>query len=468
MEQAELHMKRHCEVGSSSSTTDAKEVPPQAKKLRIVENPSENIINCVFRRSPQLFQYLNPDEVLNAQLMPDLTFLTPYESQKLLDLKLISLEGVVQQLLYFIRSREEEECKHACRKLIACIVYTKEHHRGHQELNKLFERKLPRHEWVYIQPLVDSIRDSPQPSPYRTPQALVQPSPKKPIPFIEEQGMLANEFSYMVDDLWRYFSVGDYKTLEDTVLGVLKDHTFKVEVDCQIVAMWFQSLIIMHRGGDYTSAIKVLNDALIMCGWENCVNRTILEGRIYQRMTQNYLMLGLKEPAMKFFELAKDKLKMVGRGYDKANMYCREAKILTALEPENRGQIEEMFERALSALQQSDPYFLASFPSITLSKAAFYLSVSFGSKPNDTLPQVDPADIRKAEDTLNTINEEEHILLEMRRCEYNFLRAELCRLQGKGEAREKFEELLSTPGSSKVKNILSLGEQRLQTLTPHS
>lgn len=279
--------------------------------------------------------------------------------------------------------------------------------------------------------------------------------------------MAGNGFVTIERDLWWYFSTGDYRTLEETVLDVQEDHTFKEEADCQIVAMWFNSLIIMHRDEGYSDAIKELTEALTMCEQENCVNRTILEGRIYQRMTQNYLMIGLKEMAMKTFELAKDKLQMVERGYDKANMFCREAKIMSALQPHKTEEIEQTYDLALRALEKDDPYFLASFPSVTLSKTSFYLKVSFGSKAggDSNLPEVCPSDIAKVEQTLGTIDEKEHILLEMRRFEYNFLCAELCRLKGEqGKARELFTTLMSTPGSSKVKNILSLAEQRLQCM----
>ena len=245
------------------------------------------------------------------------------------------------------------------------------------------------------------------------------------------------------------------------------DSDFRAEVDCQIVAMWFNSLILMHRDGGYSSAIKELIEALALCEQDDCINRTILEGRIYQRMAQNYLMMGIKDLAMKHFELAKDRLQMVGRGYDKANMFCREAKVMSAMEPHRRGEIESAYDRALCALEKDDPYFLASFPSVTLSKAAFYLQVSFGSKASGghCLPDIHPTCIAKAQQTLDTIDEKEHILLEMRRFEYNFLRGELCRLQGKeAEARDMFTALTRTPGSTKVKNILSLAEQRLQRL----
>ena len=475
----DLQRKRAC-VEDSECLVSSVKLPPQSKRLRI-EGPrltNDDVTNCVFRRSMELLDYLNVDEVLNAQLIPSLTFLTADGSQKLIDLKInTSQRGSVQQLLYFVKSHEGEEGRYACRKLVACIIMTKENHRGHNELAKIFSAKLPLDEWRYCEQLAKESNETPMPSPYKSPEAIVstagsvQPSPERPVPLIALQGMLAEklEFGSIEDDLWSYFSVGDYKTPDATVMGVLRDKSFKVEVDCQIVAMWFKSLIIMHQGGKYSSAIKVLIDALEMCGYENCVNNTILEGRIYQRIAQNHLMLGQTEPALKYFELAKDKLQMVGRGYDKANMYCREAKILTALEPDNRAKVEEMFELALSALEQTDSFFLASFPSITLSKAGFFLRVSFGSKATDNPPEVDPADVRKAEDTLRTIDESQHILLEMRKFEYNFLRAELCRLQGRdGEAREMFQVLISTPGSSKVKNILSLAKQRMKIMESHS
>lgn len=462
-------------------------VPPPKRPRMDLEKQSQSqtlsksVSECVLRRNKELLNNLNMDEVLNAMVNPDLTFLLPEETEKLQILEEHSQrsEKNIRIMLNFIKHRQEQEARDdACRKLVACIIQSK-NHRGHEELNKIFHFKLPPEEWMHIQCLLSVVDDSPMPSPYRTPQPPKTPSltseivhklnPERPVAFIQLQGQLGERdgFETIERDLWHSFSIGDYCKLDDTVKGVQSDRTFKVEVDCQIVAKWFNSLIIMHRDGDYTMAIKELLDALVMCTKENCINVTILEGRIQQRIAQNYLMLGRKDEAMSHFALAKDRLQMVGRGYDKANMFCREAKIMSALEPEKRDEIEDTYDRALSVLEKDDAYFLASFPSITMSKAGFYLRVSFGSKASreESLPDVFPSDIAKAEQTLNTINEHEHIHLEMRQFEYNFLRAELCRLQGRmRESREMFTVLLDTPGSSKVSNILSLARQRLQKL----
>ena len=457
-------------------------VPP-AKRPRLDDSqhslPRRSMTDCVLRASKELLASLNVNEILNAMITPVLTFLEPHETEKLellLDNETPS-QRVIRRLLNYIKGREGEDRDDACRKFVACIVQTTEEERGHRDLEKIYRSKLPADEWLFIEDLLREVNESPMPSPYRTPHPQTpvariiraRKTPEHPVPFVELQGQLAEKdgFATIEQDLWWSFSNGEYGTLEQTVLGVQGDRAFRVEIDCQIVAMWFNSLIIMHRDGGYSGAIKELTDALVLCKRDDCINRMILEGRIYQRMTQNYLMLGEKKLAMKTFELAKDSLQMVGRGYDKANMFCREAKIMSAVEPHRREDIEGMYNHALCALEKDDPYFLASFPSVTLSKAAFYLGVSFGSKANDgcTLPDVCPSDIAKAEETLKTIIEKEHILLEMRQCEYSFLCAELCRRKGdKEKARELFSALLSKSGSSKVKNILSLAEQRLQVL----
>ena len=457
-------------------------VPP-AKRPRLDESqhslPEHSITDCVLRAGKELLTSLNVNEILNAMITPVLTFLDPHETDKLeqlLDNETPS-KRVIRQLLNFIKGREGEERDVACRMFVACIVQTTDEERGHRDLEKIYRSKLPAHEWRFIEDLLREVNDSPMPSPYRTPHPQTpvariiraRGTPERPVPFIELEGQLAEKdgFATIEQDLWWSFSNGEYGTLEQTVLGVQGDRAFKVEIDCQIVAMWFNSLIIMHKYGEYSGAIKELTDALVLCKRDDCVNKTILEGRIYQRMTQNYLMMGLKEMAMKMFEMAKDSLQMVGRGYDKANMFCREAKIMSAVEPHRREDIEGMYDKALCALEKDDAFFLASFPSVTLSKAGFYLGVSFGSKANDgcALPHVCPSDIAKAEETLKTIVEKEHILLEMRQFEYGFLCAELCRLKGEVEkARELFSALTAKPGSSKVKNILSLAEQRLQIL----
>ena len=54
--------------------------------------------------------------------------------------------------------------------------------------------------------------------------------------------------------------------------------------------------------------------------------------------------------------MAKEELRFVGRDYDKTNMFCTEAKVLSASEPHRRHDIEKVYELALSTLEKDDPY----------------------------------------------------------------------------------------------------------------
>ena len=442
-----------------------------------VPQGGNGVREAVLKRKKQLREYLNVSEILDCNNSIQLTFLEDDEADKLYGC-LERHEGecrVVSRLLFFLKAKKGREGEDASRRFVASIVASSEQHRGHKDLVKIFQAKLPKEEWRMILRLVDQDRDSPLPSPYLTPKTTPQQVfprqsgllPERPMPLINLQGPLAKDEGFVVieRDLWKFFNTGDYERLGLTVAGVQRDGT--MEVDCQIVAMWFNSLILMHRDGDNPSAIAMLVRALDMCQWDECTNWMILEGRIYQRMAQVYLMMGQKDLASRHFELAKEKLACVARGYDRTNMFCREAKILSATEPHRRARIEETYECALCTLEKDDPYFLASFPSVTLSKAAFHLQVAFGSKANRGagLPEVGSEDIKKAVDTLKTIDEKEHICLEMRRFEYDFLQAELYRLQGdREEARKRFLRLTRTRGSEKVKNIISLAQQRLEHL----
>ena len=460
------------------------DIVPRVKRRRI-DDHNYSVGDCVLRRNREILESLDVGEILKSMLTPVLTFLTPKDENELHGLQDTKKpEGmIIQRMLFFLRAHPEEIRDEAFRKFVACIRVSADEAHGHRDLVKIFQHKLPDQEWQLIEDLVKEVIDSPLPSPYRTPQqtpltashtynapALINAhSPERPFPRIALQGQLAEREGFVTieRDLWWSFSTGKYHRLEQTVAGIQRDDSFRVEIDCQVVAMWFDSLITMHRDGEYSRAIGKLYDALELCKQKNCVNGTILEGRIHQRIAQNCLMKGLKEEATMHFQMAKEKLQMVERGYDKTNMFCREAKILSATEPHRRADIEKTYDLALSTLEKDDSYFLASFPSVTLSKTAFHLRVAFGSQANrdSNLPQVCASDIAKAEETLHTIEEEEHIKIEMRQFEYDFLRAELCRLQGdERSAREKFAKLTHTSGSEKVKNIVSLAEHRLQQM----
>lgn len=148
-------------------------------------------------------------------------------------------------------------------------------------------------------------------------------------------------------------------------------------------------------------------------------------------------------------------------------MFCREAKVLSATEPHRRDEIEKVYEQALRSLEKDDPYFLASFPLVTLSKTAFHLHCAFGAKPDDSSrpPVVSAEDIKKAREALKGFKEDEHILIDMRRNKYDFLQAELCRLEGNQEEAERRFIKITSARDSKVKNIVSLASHRLNYMS---
>ena len=376
------------------------------------------------------------------------------------------------RILSFLKTRNKSKRDGDFCKFVACVIRANEH-RGHLELTKIFRAKLGRAEWKHIQDILEKVRESPLPSPYTTPthSPATPPvlSPERPVALITLQGQVVAEgFIKIERELWLAFSTGDYNNVEFLVktiqLNCRLDEVIH-NVDCRVVAMWFQSLVLMHRDGQYSDAIELLHNAEHLT--HNSENEMILKGRIHQRMAQIYLMMHDKPTATDYFERAKEELQFVGRGYDKTNMFCREAKVLSATEPHRRDEIEKVYEQALRSLEKDDPYFLASFPSVTLSKTAFHLHCAFGAKPDDSSlpPAVSAEDIKKARETLKDFKEDEHILIDMRRNEYDFLQAELCRLEGNQKEAERRFIKITSARDSKVKNIVSLASHRLNYMS---
>eukprot|EP00731_Ephydatia_muelleri_P034452 Em0060g10a len=216
--------------------------------------------------------------------------------------------------------------------------------------------------------------------------------------------------------MWFRFNVGEYDKLSKLTAAIRRRPRYTN--DHKVVAMWFDSLISMHRDGNHASSISNhLLPALELCC--DSENRLILEGRIYQRMSQLYLVLGLKELADRSIAQAECCLHLVARGYEQVNMLCRRAKLLSATaDADKRNVVEELYVRALAAINDDDPFIMASRPSIILSTAAFYLHMSFGAKPNptDPPPHIPEADIVKAKAVLTRLPHSE-VVLEMRKCE---------------------------------------------------
>ena len=452
---------------------------PPSKRVKLEQAPPKGSVSeKLLRLSEPIRDYLNVPEVLSQTLRSDdLDFLNEQQQNKIWNLcdQQRPSKYLSSRILSFVKVREESERDEAARKFLACVVLAKEH-RGHLELTKIFRKKLGQNEWKKIEDILYKVRDSPLPSPYTTPQnspvTRLHPaystivSPDTPVSFIYLQGpVIEQDFVKIERELWLAFSTGDYNSVNFHVSCVKEKcslDTATYNVDCEIVALWFQSLVFMHRDRKYKDAIHLLKDAESLT--QKSDNEMILSGRIHQRMAQIYLMMHEKDCAATYFMKAKEELQFVGRGYDKTNMFCREAKVLSATEPHRRDEIEKVYEMALCTLEKDDPYFLASFPSVTLSKAAFHLHVAFGSKQIDAgnPPSVNSDDINKTRETLKDFKEDEHILIDMKRNEYDFLQAELCRLEGNfKDAKRMFTEITNDE-KKVVKNVFSLASHRLK------
>lgn len=233
-------------------------LPPPTKKLKVDRLVSE----IVLRLSPRICKYLNVDELRNYWIVPELEFLRSNEQEtisKLCDQGRSSYE-LAKRVVSFLRQREASEREETCRRFIACVVTAEEHY-GHLELAKIFRSKLEEleeKEWVLIQEIRNSAI-TPLPSPYTTP--VHSPAPERPMPLICLEGRLTDEdFVKMDRKLWLSFSRGSYDELE--VLITDMEHQFGGDVDCRVVALWFQALIMMHCHVDYPNAIQILDSAL--------------------------------------------------------------------------------------------------------------------------------------------------------------------------------------------------------------
>ena len=423
----------------------------------------------VQRKSRKIHDWLNFDALVPEILHPSLRFLTKREIDQLNGLSTQNKKAT--QLLLIL----DRKPPYATRRFIAALKLEPEHC-GHRDIAKSVMRTIPQHEVEEINRMVVRIRadrESPTSSTRSSPapdqELQVQRySPERPMPQIELTGHLkGDEFEQLDRRLWLYFSTGQYDNLGTLVERIRSDYCYPA--DWKIIAMWFESLIVMHRDGDYGRCIgELLLPAYTLCDDSESENKIILKGRICQRMAQIYLVMGVKDLAMKIYEQAKEHLQFVGRGYDRANMFCREAKLLSATSLERRDHIEDMYSNALECAPEAAPFALASRPSLLLSKTAFHLHMSFGSKPRDSssqsvpLPDISTEDLKKAKDTLECLPKD-MIVLTMRKCEHKLLSAELLRLDGKtDEAVTMFQDTIADSEAAKLKNLVAIANCRIR------
>ena len=425
---------------------------------------------ALFAYSKRLREQLNFTQLQAHFLIPKYKFLSDEELKQLNELPTDRQKA--NTLLVILQTEKSWD---EIRNFLAC-VFDEDEHSGHTDLSQLLQSKLPAEEVTEIKQLIES------PYSHRYSERSVSickmsqsdmmtdgPRPELPMTLIQYRGCLVRKKYDKLDRrLWDDFSNGRYDELEVLVQRI--NTSTMAPIDVKIIGRWFQSLISMHRDGSYETSLNILQPALAMCSEPTVQNRNILEGRICQRMAQVCLVMGKKEEAMKYFDRAKELLQFVARGYEKVNMFCREAKIMCATTPEKRKEIEEMFCKALENISEDDSFALASTPSIVISKAAFHLGISFGSKPSNSdvekslLPMVSLEDERKARDTLKRLPIS-NVLLTMRKCEYKLLDGELKRCEGDTHAAiQIFKEVVCESEAAKLDNIVANAQHRLDVM----
>lgn len=169
------------------------------------------------------------------------------------------------------------------------------------------------------------------------------------------------------------------------------------------------------------------------------------------------LTRGEKANAIEYSERAKELLSFT-RGYDRAKLFLREAKVFSSLPLTPRREVETMYQ---FALDNFDEHHECCRPTAHLSLAAFYLHISFGSKavPESPAPSVSDEEIRNAKAQLDAV--EGVFLPSMRLCEQALLLAEILRLEGKvDESMEAFQKTVKMCQEAKLENLESIAEHR--------
>ena len=243
--------------------------PPHGSRGR------ESVSVKVLRRSNSIRCYLNTREILYQTLVSnDIDFLTKREREILWELCDRDQPSgyLAGRILSFLKARKKSKRDGDFCKFVACVIRANEH-RGHLELVKIFQAKLGRKDWKHIHNILEKVRESPLPSPYTTPihspgaapPVIPVISPERPVAFIALQGqVVAKHFVKIERKLWLAFSTGNYNEVElfvKTIQVNCQVDEARYNVDCKVVAMWFQSLVLMHRDGKYMDAIDLLYSA---------------------------------------------------------------------------------------------------------------------------------------------------------------------------------------------------------------
>jgi len=414
---------------------------------------------AVLSRARRIYSLVKVDELLPEFVIPDCCFLTPEELERLH--KISGDSKKARELLLLLKRKGSQ----AARKFVVCLMLEPEHC-GHQELATELMDNLSRKEQQTIKTIVANVNLVGSEKSKITAVQADSVSVEKPLPPIELRGPLKGKKYAEVDRrLWLYLQQSQYE-LFYKLTARMKERSDVPEY--QIVGMWFESVAYVHTNKDHQKCINgLLKPALELCKNPKVMNNNILEGRLHQRMSQVLLMLGNKQEAVLHFRKAEWLLQFVGRGYDKVQLFLRKAKILSATEPHDKHLVEKMYNSALENISDDDPFAFSCQPSVYLSKAAFHLGFSFGSKP---LPTVEPPDIPqhnidKAREALTALSLRRIQLFSMRQFELELVSAELLRLERRNhEALETFRSVKQRSKESNLDNLVAVAEHRITYL----
>lgn len=422
---------------SSITAVDKKDVKSIVVAPILTGKTSSTVKKVTLQQSFQIQRYLNFTELFPALIHPDLKFLRMEELDRIHRLPTDTQRA--NELLLLLGRRSSV----AASKFLASLWLTREH-LGHEELFSSIFARVPEDKVKYIVHLCESSCSS---------------SPERPLAFIELQGDLTDtKFLKVQGHLWDLFGRGDYSSIAQ-LTGQLRTSP---SPDWAVVGMWFESLncVFIHECKDHQKCVsELLEPALEKCRHPNVTNQNILEGRIYLRMSQVFLTRGEKATATEYSERAKELL-LFTRGYDRAKLFLREAKVFSSLSPDPRKEVETLYQ---FALDNFDEHHACCRPTAHLSLAAFYLHISFGSKLvlESPTPSVSDEDIRKAKAQLGAV--QGVFLPSMRLCEQSLLQAELLRLEGKlDKAVEAFKQTRDMCEEAKLHNLVSVAEHRCQ------
>ena len=359
-------IKKQKVLKSSGTTFDKNKHVVQSRGV------SSTVKKVTLKQSSQIQRYLNFTELLPALINPDLQFLRAEEVDHIH--RLPSDTQRANELLLALRKRSSQ----ASIKFLACLWLTREH-LGHEELFSIIFPQVPENRVQAIIHLCKSLSSS---------------APEKPPAFVELQGDLTDtKFLKVQGYLWELFGKGEYKEI-GRLTGQLRSSPSS---DWAIVGMWFESMncMFIHDCKDHSKCVtELLKPALEKCKHPNVTNQNILEGRIYLRMSQVFLTRGEKATATEYSERAKELL-LFTRGYDRAKLFLREAKVFSSLSSNPRKEVETLYQ---FALDNFDEHHACCRPTAHLSLAAFYLHISFGSKLvlESPAPTVSNEDIKSA------------------------------------------------------------------------